>query len=275
MLPFIIWKNQKRGLIISHTYLYSNYQNKLYYYSNFLNNNSISWDYDPNTKTLSIDEYEKSRPARRSHIEMVLPRSVRDRMLRKEWDIPQRQIAEAVRNNIKIKNQRRATVNNLNKADKMEELMESAGKKLMRGLLLKKSTGQQVAELERQWEQAEKVRKQAALTDQMKDEYDDEADCNDEEDIDPTAEDDGSPSEDEKVEAVVASPKKGKENRPSTPKKTTNAVSSVPIKTKPIIQAVEDTDSEDRQSEGEATAQAASSKHKVAVAEPDYEAIEC
>lgn len=218
---------------------------------------------------------------------MVLPRSVRDRMLRKEWDIPQRQIAEAVRNNIKIKNQRRATVNNLNKADKMEELMENAGKKLMRGLLLKKSTAQQVADLERQWEQAEQVRKQAELTHQMKDEYNNNDDDGDVEDVDPTAEDEGSPSEDEKEEeaaaaAVVATKKKGKENRgsgsPTSPKKaakTTATTLPASVK-KRIIQAVEDSDSseEDRQSEGEATAQAAS-RHNKHVVDPPFEAVEC
>jgi len=230
---------------------------------------SISWDYDPNTKILSIDEYEESRPARRSHIEMVLPRSVRDRMLKKEWDVPQRQIAEAVRNNIKIKNQRRATVNNLNKADKVEEMMENAGKKLMRGLLLKKSTAQQVAELEHQWEAAEKLRKQQQLAVQMAGEYEDDDDV---EDMDPTAEDEGSPSEDEKVEikAIVTTtpktiPKEAAPSNTSKSGKENKQVSSSSPRNKSIqkksIVATEDSDSsDDRQSQGEATAQSAHRK---------------
>ena len=225
----------------------------------FLHLNRISWDYDPNTKVLSIEEYEEQRPERRSHIEMVVPRTVRERMLRKEWDIPQRMIADAVRHNIKIKNQRRATVNNLDKADKVEEIMEAAGKKLMRGLLLKKSTAQQVAELERQCEQAKHVKKQSELNHQMKDEYDvgvgddDDGDyLQQHEEIDPTADDDAdaSPSEDEKdleeVKKTVPTPT-GKENSEQFCPPT--------MLKKPIIRAIEDSDSDDRQSEGEATAQ--------------------
>ena len=216
---------------------------------------SISWEYDPNTKTLSIDEYEKNRPARRSHIEMVLPRSVRTSMLRKEWDVTQRQIADAVRTNIKVKNQRRATVNNLDKADKVEEAMENAGRKLMRGLLLKKSTSQQVADLERQWQEAERQRKNAALQQQMAGEYDDG------EDEDPTAEDEDSPVEEDEdmirpaeetktptkkvveTKKIVVSSAKGKENVQSS--------KSTKEKT-----PVSDSSSDSRQSEGEGTAEA-------------------
>lgn len=226
---------------------------------------------------MSIDEYENQRPTRRSHIEMVVPRTVREHMLRREWDIPQRLIADAVRQNIKVKNQRRATVNNLDKADKVEEVMEAAGRKLMRGLLLKKSTAQQVAELERQWEQAEKARKQKELNLQMMGEYDndggdDEGDLKQQEEMDHTADDDASPSEDEKdaneVKKVDES-SKGKENSILIPGPAMNK--------KPIIQAVEDTDSQDRQSEGEATSQIGSHHHKTSVEQDDssYDAFEC
>ena len=214
---------------------------------------------------MSIDEYEKQRPARRSHIEMVVPRTVREQMLRKEWDIPQRMIAEAVRQNIKVKNQRRATVNNLDKADKVEEIMEVAGKKLMRGLLLKKSTAQQVAELERQWEQAEKLRKQNALIHQMKGEYDDDGDDHKVDckmhlkqpvEMDPTLDDDASPSEDEYVNEVknVAAVSKCQ---------TSSKLAYAPgMNKRPIIKAIEDADFEGRQAEGEATAQNGNHQHK-------------
>ena len=90
---------------------------------------------------------------------MVLPRTVRFKMLRQEWGISQSQIAAAVRANVKIKNQRRATFNNLDKATKMEEMMENAGKKVLRGLGLKKSTSQQVQELQEQMEAVQRARK--------------------------------------------------------------------------------------------------------------------
>jgi hypothetical protein len=104
---------------------------------------------------------------------MVLPRAVRQEMLKKEWDVSQGQIAAAVRSNIKIKSQRRSTVNNLGKATKMEEMMENAGKKVFRGIMLKKGTSKQLQDLEKQYEESEKRRSQAKLEMQMADEYDD------------------------------------------------------------------------------------------------------
>ena len=221
--------------------------------------NSISWEYDPNSKILSIDEYEKNRPARRSHIEMVLPRSVRTSMLRKEWDCTQRQIAEAVRNNIRIKNQRRATVNNLDKADKMEEMMENAGKKLMRGLLMKKSTSQKVAELERQWQEAEKQRKQAELMLQMAGEYDPQQssdDGGDEEndDEDPTVPEDEeeSPAEDEKEEEEVLTDMN--KNKMKSARGKENIIRNT-MKAVVIAEESSDDSADSRQTEGEATAE--------------------
>lgn len=131
---------------------------------------SISWEYNPDTQIISVDQYEESRPQRRTYFEMILPRSVRQQMLRKDWDVTQAQIAAAVRQNIKVKNQRRATVNNLGKTTKMEEMMERASKGIMKGLLLKNSTKKEVEKLEKQLDEAEKLRKQQTMVHSMKDE---------------------------------------------------------------------------------------------------------
>ncbi|EEC48049.1 predicted protein [Phaeodactylum tricornutum CCAP 1055/1] len=135
---------------------------------------SISWEFDPETKIISVDEYEDTRPPRRTHFEMILPRDLRQSMLRKEWDITQLQIAAAVRANIKAKNQRRSTVNNIGKATKIEEMMEKAGKKVRRGFLLKKSTTKEMEELEQKMQEADIARKQEQLDSQMADEYSEE-----------------------------------------------------------------------------------------------------
>jgi hypothetical protein len=103
-------------------------------------------------------------------------------MLRKEWDISQGQIASAVRNNIKVKNQRKSTVNNLGKATRMEEMMESASRKVFRGLMMKKSAHKQVEELEKKVEEAARIRAQAELDEQMADEYTEPMACDDDED---------------------------------------------------------------------------------------------
>mmetsp|Transcript_581 Transcript_581/g.1485 ORF Transcript_581/g.1485 Transcript_581/m.1485 type:complete len:270 (+) Transcript_581:593-1402(+) len=137
---------------------------------------SISWEYNE-VGEIGIIDYEKTRPPRRSHFEMVLPRKVRHDMLRREWDVQQREIAEAVRRNVKIKNQRKSTVNNLDKATKMEEAMESASRKLKRIVLFKKPVSVQVKDLEEKVDQAEKTRKSFIMQQRMSVEYAGETDA--------------------------------------------------------------------------------------------------
>ena len=126
----------------------------------------IGWDYNPISKTLSVDDYERMRPNRRASFQMVLPRDVRDYLLRNEWDVSRADIASAIRESIKVKHQRRCTVNNLGK-DKMEEMMERTGKQIMRRLLLKSSTSSALNKLELQYQAAEQAKKQAQLERQM------------------------------------------------------------------------------------------------------------
>jgi cysteinyl-tRNA synthetase len=81
---------------------------------------------------------------------MVLPRAVRFKILRDDWGFRSAEIAAAVRQNVKIKNQRRATYNNLDKAGRVEEIVENMGRKVFRSLTLKKSTAKELQELEDQ-----------------------------------------------------------------------------------------------------------------------------
>lgn len=115
----------------------------------------IAWEYNPDTKVISLDQYEETRPERRTHFEMVLPRDVRQQMLKKEWDVSQSQIAAAVRNNIRVKGQRRATVNNLGKATKMEERLEKTGK-FVKGLF-GKNDKKELEKLQKQMERYNSV----------------------------------------------------------------------------------------------------------------------
>jgi hypothetical protein len=107
---------------------------------------------------LPLDHYENTRPPRRSNFEMVLPRDIRQSMLRKEWGVTQSQIAAAVRTNIKVKNQRRTTVNNLSKGSKVEEALEKASRKVMKGFLMRNTT-REFEKLEKQRQLAENQRK--------------------------------------------------------------------------------------------------------------------
>lgn len=127
---------------------------------------SISWEYNE-VGDLTLEEFETTRPPRRSHFEMVLPRKVRQDMLRREWDVTQSQIAASVRRNVRVKNQRKSTVNNLGKATKMEEVWESAGRKFRRALTLKKPVSKQVQDLEKKVNEVHRRRSQLALDMQM------------------------------------------------------------------------------------------------------------
>jgi hypothetical protein len=118
---------------------------------------SIGWDYSDNT-VVSLDKYEENRPPRRTNGQMLLPRSVRQEMLLKEWEVPRSQIASAVRTNIKVKNQRRQTVNNMSqKNEKIEKIVQSAGRKLKRTVLFKKKPSKEIQELQRQADKAAAV----------------------------------------------------------------------------------------------------------------------
>lgn len=95
---------------------------------------------------------------------MLLPRSVRTDLLVKEWDVPRTEIAQAVRSNIKVKNQRRRTVNNMNEGtEKLEYVMQSAKRKLKRTLLFKKRPSKQTQELQEKADEVQKFLSQMAL----------------------------------------------------------------------------------------------------------------
>jgi len=110
---------------------------------------SISWEYIV-MADINLDEYEKTRPPRRIQNEMILPKFMREDLLRIECNASRREIIESVRRNVKVKNQRRTTINNLGKATKLEEAMESVSRKLKRFVKRQKSVHKQVRDLEEQ-----------------------------------------------------------------------------------------------------------------------------
>ena len=118
-----------------------------------------------------MDEYERTRPPRRSHFEMVLPRTLRQKMLRTEWGVSQKDIAESVRRNVQVKNQRKATVNNIGKAPKLEEFVESVSRKFKRFVKFQPPVSAQVKRLEEMTNEAQRRRSQLALEKFMAAEY--------------------------------------------------------------------------------------------------------
>ncbi len=73
---------------------------------------------------------------------------MREDLLRYEWNASRKEITESIRRNVRVKNQRRTTINNLGKASKFEEAMESASRKLKRFVKGQKSVRKQVKALE-------------------------------------------------------------------------------------------------------------------------------
>jgi hypothetical protein len=101
---------------------------------------------------------------------MVLTREERETLLL-SWGISFHDIIESVRINVKVKNQRRQTVTNLGKVERIEEAFESATRKLKRALLLRRPTGVKVKQLQEQAALAQnalaslKIAEQRALND--------------------------------------------------------------------------------------------------------------
>lgn len=97
---------------------------------------SIGWSYNEGI-VIGVDEYENLRQQRRNYMQMAIPRIVREEILMQEFGFSRSQLAVAVRENVKAKNQRRQTINNLGNYSKMEELIETVRRKFKRGLCMR------------------------------------------------------------------------------------------------------------------------------------------
>ena len=102
---------------------------------------------------MSLDRYEHYRPPRKDMANLIVARRQRHDILAEDWQIPRSDIANAVRQNLKCKNQRRRTVNNL-KTEKMDEVLESARRKLRRTLLFQRRPSKQVDNMMKKANQA-------------------------------------------------------------------------------------------------------------------------
>lgn len=73
---------------------------------------------------MNLEDFEKARPPRRAQMDLVLTRGERHRLL-VEWGASGQDVIEAIRMIIRVKNQRRQTVNNLGSYDRIEEVFEN------------------------------------------------------------------------------------------------------------------------------------------------------
>jgi len=100
---------------------------------------SLDWNHDDRlTTSASVDDFEYYRGERRADNEMVLTRVEREEML-VGLGYSKREIADAIRKNVNIKNRRRQTVNNL-KVMPFEQAIQGAARKISRVVLRKSSS---------------------------------------------------------------------------------------------------------------------------------------
>uniref|UniRef100_A0A7S4EEK0 Uncharacterized protein n=1 Tax=Pseudo-nitzschia australis TaxID=44445 RepID=A0A7S4EEK0_9STRA len=108
----------------------------------------IGWKYGK-TRVIDIETFEVARSYKKLSSHLILTREEREALLL-NWGASFHDIVEAVRSNLKIKNQRRQTVTNLGKVERIEEAFESATRKLKSALMLRRSTGNKVKRLQEQ-----------------------------------------------------------------------------------------------------------------------------
>lgn len=109
----------------------------------------FDWSY-ATAKSIALEEYEASNPKTRTRSELVVPKSQRINILRRQYKVPRALIANSVRSISQTRKQRRQTVNNLGFAE-FEEKIERAGRFLRRMMLVRKSYKREVKGL---WKKA-------------------------------------------------------------------------------------------------------------------------
>lgn len=109
----------------------------------------IGWSYVKGFD-LDLEDYEaKKFSSRKNAHQLVLTRQEREAILL-DWGTTFHEIVEAIRGNVRAKARRRHTVSTLGRYDRWEEIMERAGRRLKRTILLQKTSGQRAKELSAQ-----------------------------------------------------------------------------------------------------------------------------
>jgi hypothetical protein len=111
---------------------------------------SIGWRHSPTPLIMSLDDYESGKGSPRSSSEYLVPKLVREAMLREHADVTRRDMVNAVRAVQKEKAQRRKTVVNLGMAA-TEERIEGVRRKMFS--MLKRSSSYSCLEA-RLWDEA-------------------------------------------------------------------------------------------------------------------------
>jgi hypothetical protein len=118
---------------------------------------SLDWEYYPDAPIYALNDFEATQSKyRRTEKEMALPRPIREDLLRLEWNVTPASMAKAVREVIKVKNQRRQTIHHQQSGwHKLDQTMERSESALFRSWLGRNSdpTTAQAIQLEHQHRQ--------------------------------------------------------------------------------------------------------------------------
>lgn len=114
---------------------------------------SIGWRYAPAPLSITLDDYEKGKGDPRSSAEYLVPKAVRENILKEHAGVSRREMVAAVRTIKKEKAQRHKTVVNLS-MQKTEEKIEKVRRKMKKILKPSSSYGTLEAEL---WDDAHAV----------------------------------------------------------------------------------------------------------------------
>jgi hypothetical protein len=101
---------------------------------------SLGWEYGP-VQSIPVDAYEIKKMPPRTDKNLILSRQEREEILI-AWGASFHDIIEAIRSNVKVKNQRRRTVNAIGTYDRWEEAMEAASRKIKKSLIFTKKQPQ-------------------------------------------------------------------------------------------------------------------------------------
>ena len=117
--------------------------------------NSIGWEYNI-LGEFDLEYYESVKPQARCKEEMLLPTKLRFDMLHQEWGVRTQEMTAAVRENVRVKHQRKTTVNNLGgRTESFEVALESCSRKVNRLIKFQKPTSKQAELLLKQHQAAQ------------------------------------------------------------------------------------------------------------------------
>lgn len=133
----------------------------------------IGWAHGE-TEVLSLNSYEEARQKHRSPQQAKVLSRIERELLLQSWDVPDDVIIQANRNNIRAKFQRRQTVRNLRKVERLEIVFQGAAKALKRSLNLRRRTDDELKELQAQANLAARALEQARLHDLIGDDVPDD-----------------------------------------------------------------------------------------------------